>query len=209
MIRAFVIAPTPITQAGLHTILNSEQIQVIGTSAIPDAFAERIQDIDVIVVADEMQLEDVGHLLTNARNMALIVLTNNAERLFPLVRRLTLHGWGTVPLDAPVEQLQAAIIAAVQGMVTIPTASITKLYERQMIASDATDLDGPEEPLTQREQEVLELVGQGLSNKLIARSLMISEHTVKFHLSSLSAKLGASSRTEAVRKGLRRGLITV
>jgi DNA-binding NarL/FixJ family response regulator len=209
MIRAFVIAPTPITQAGLHTILNSEQVQVIGMSAIPDAFVENIQDTDVIVVADEMLLKDVGRLLTNTQGMALIVLTNNPERLLSLARRLTLHGWGAVPQDAPVEQLQAAITAAVQGMVTLPTSSIAKLYERQMIVSDATDLEGPEEPLTQREQEVLELVGQGLSNKLIARSLMISEHTVKFHLSSLSAKLGASSRTEAVRKGLRRGLITV
>ena len=209
MIRAFVIAPTPITQAGLHTILNSEQIQVVGTSTTSDDIAERIQDVDVIVLADEMLVEDVGRLLTNTHNMALIVLTNNAERLFPQARRLTLYGWGTVPLDASVEQLQAAIIAAVHGMVTIPTHAITKLYARQMIASDTTDLEGPEEPLTQREQEVLELVGQGLSNKLIARRLMISEHTVKFHLSSLSAKLGASSRTEAVRKGLRRGLITV
>jgi DNA-binding NarL/FixJ family response regulator len=209
MIRVFVIAPTPITQAGLHTILNSEQIQVVGTSAIPDAFVESIQDVDVIVVADEMLLEDVGRSLTNTHGLALIVLTNNPERLFSLARRLTLRGWGAVPLDAPVEQFQAAIIAAVQGMVTLPTSSVAKLYERQMIASDATDLEGPEEPLTQREQEVLELVSQGLSNKLIARRLMISEHTVKFHLSSLSAKLGASSRTEAVRKGLRRGWITV
>lgn len=209
MIRAWVIAPTPITQAGLHTILNSERIQVVGTSTTADDLARILEDIDVIVLADEMLLEDVGRVLANAHHMALIVLSNNAERLFLLARRLTLSGWGTVPLDAPVEQLHAAIIAAVQGMITIPTNAIAALYTKQIIADDATDLEGPEEPLTLREQEVLELVGQGLSNKLIARRLMISEHTVKFHLSSLSAKLGASSRTEAVRKGLRRGLITV
>jgi DNA-binding NarL/FixJ family response regulator len=63
--------------------------------------------------------------------------------------------------------------------------------------------------LTAREHEVLELVGLGLSNKLIARQLQISEHTVKFHVSSISNKLGASSRTDAVRRGLRHGLITL
>jgi DNA-binding CsgD family transcriptional regulator len=56
---------------------------------------------------------------------------------------------------------------------------------------------------------VLELVGQGLPNKLIARQLQISEHTVKFHLASVSTKLGAVSRTDAVRLGLRQGLITL
>ncbi len=209
MIHAFVIAPTPIAQAGLHTILNSEQIQVIGTSAIADAFSEHMQAVDVIVVADEMLLEDVGRALEHTHDVALIALTNSAERLLRLVRRLTLRGWGIVPIDAPLPQLQAAIIAAAQGMATLPIGSTGRLYERQMMGSAAIDLDEPEEPLTPREREVLELVGQGLSNKLIARSLIISEHTVKFHLSSLSAKLGASSRTEAVRKGLRRGLITV
>jgi DNA-binding NarL/FixJ family response regulator len=63
------------------------------------------------------------------------------------------------------------------------------------------------EPLTGREIEVLQLISQGLANKQIALELNISEHTVKFHLSSLYAKLGVSSRTEAIRAGTQRGLI--
>src|SRR5437588_4256415 len=74
---------------------------------------------------------------------------------------------------------------------------------------EASNLTLPDESLTTREREVLELVSQGLSNKLIARRLQISEHTVKFHISSISSKLGASSRTDAVSRGLRRGLITL
>ena len=66
-----------------------------------------------------------------------------------------------------------------------------------------------DEPLTTRELEVLELLSQGLPNKQIARRLQISEHTVKFHVSSIYAKLGASSRTEAVGRGARAGLITL
>ena len=65
------------------------------------------------------------------------------------------------------------------------------------------------EPLTARETEVLELLAQGLSNKAIAARLSISDQTVKFHVASICAKLGASNRTDAVRRGLRRGLTTL
>jgi DNA-binding CsgD family transcriptional regulator len=65
------------------------------------------------------------------------------------------------------------------------------------------------EPLTPREQEVLELLAEGLSNRSIAARLTISEHTVKFHVSSICAKLGADNRTDAVRRAVRQGLITL
>ena len=74
---------------------------------------------------------------------------------------------------------------------------------------DNIDVVLPDEALTTREREVLELLSRGLPNKLIARRLQISEHTVKFHVSSIYAKLGASSRTDAVSRGVRRGLITL
>jgi DNA-binding CsgD family transcriptional regulator len=63
------------------------------------------------------------------------------------------------------------------------------------------------EPLTPREHEVLVLVADGLRNREIAQRLGVSEHTVKFHLAAIFGKLGASSRTEVVRKALRLGLI--
>jgi|SRR5262245_4474604 len=66
-----------------------------------------------------------------------------------------------------------------------------------------------EEPLTPREVEVLELLAEGLPNKAIADRLHISDQTVKFHVSSISGKLGAANRTDAVRRALRRGLITL
>jgi DNA-binding NarL/FixJ family response regulator len=67
----------------------------------------------------------------------------------------------------------------------------------------------PAEALTEREAQVLQLLAQGLANKQIAAALGISEHTVKFHISAVYAKLGASSRTEAVRLGVRQGLIVL
>ena len=114
-----------------------------------------------------------------------------------------------LPPDAPAAQLQAAVSAAVQGLIVFPVSAQNWLQKKPALTTVIAQREGPEEPLTPREQEVLELVSQGLSNKLIARRLTISEHTVKFHLSSLSAKLGASTRTEAVRKGLNHGLIAV
>ena len=65
------------------------------------------------------------------------------------------------------------------------------------------------EPLSPREREVLELVAEGLPNKAIAARLGISDQTVKFHVASISGKLGAANRTEAVRLAIRRGLITI
>ncbi len=206
--RVFIVAPTPMMQAGLHALLTSNDIQIVGTSAVPDAFSEATTDIDVIVVADELQLEDVGRALMNTRTVALVVLTNNEERALPYLRALDLRGWGMVPLDAPATQLQASVMAAAQGLITLPRAQAQQLYDRRPFA-EAIAIEEPDEALTTREREVLELVGQGLSNKLIARRLQISEHTVKFHVSSISNKLGAASRTDAVRRGLRHGLITL
>src|SRR6478672_4620183 len=65
------------------------------------------------------------------------------------------------------------------------------------------------EPLTSREIQVLTLLAEGLPNKAIANRLGISDQTVKFHVASVSGKLGAANRTDAVRRGLRRGLITL
>jgi DNA-binding NarL/FixJ family response regulator len=208
MISVFVVAPTPIAQAGLHALLSSTEIQVVGTLANADALSEDILNADVIVMADELLLEDIGRSLTNTRGVALIVLTNNDEYALPRLRSLELRGWGIVPSHASAAQLQAAVVAAAQGLVTLPMLSAQFLESKQSMA-EAIALETPNESLTPREREVLELVGQGLPNKLIARRLAISEHTVKFHVSSISAKLGASSRTDAVRRGLRSGLITL
>jgi DNA-binding NarL/FixJ family response regulator len=71
------------------------------------------------------------------------------------------------------------------------------------------DEEAPNEPLTPREVQVVELLAEGLPNKAIAARLGISDQTVKFHLASISSKLGAANRTDAVRRAVRRGLITL
>lgn len=73
----------------------------------------------------------------------------------------------------------------------------------------AIDDEAIDEPLTPREVQVVELLAEGLPNKAIAARLGISDQTVKFHLASISGKLGAANRTDAVRRAVRRGLITL
>ena len=80
---------------------------------------------------------------------------------------------------------------------------------------EVVDMDNDREvvvgndPLTPREIQVIELLAEGLSNKTIAARLGISDQTVKFHVASISGKLGAANRTDAVRRAVRRGLITL
>jgi len=79
-----------------------------------------------------------------------------------------------------------------------------------VVAPESTsDDEAFEEALTPREIQVLELLAEGLPNKAIAERLAISDQTVKFHVSSISGKLGAANRTDAVRRAVRRGLITL
>jgi two-component system nitrate/nitrite response regulator NarL len=106
---------------------------------------------------------------------------------------------GLLPRDAAPAQLAAAIRAVAAGL-------SVRVREAPRPAFDAIGED--EAPLlTPREVEVLTAIGDGSSNKAVARRLGISEHTVKFHVESLFRKLDAASRAEAVRKGLRRHLI--
>src|SRR5438552_1609931 len=206
--RVFILAPTPMMQAGLHALLTSNAIQIIGTSAQPTALSDVATDIDVVVVADELLLEGIAPILANICMVALVVLTNNEEHLLPRLRAFDVRGWGMVPLDASAAQLQAAVQAVAQELVMLPKEQMQRLYEKRTLI-EVFNNETLDETLTTREREVLELVGQGLSNKLIARQLQISEHTVKFHISSISSKLGASSRTDAVTRGLRHGLIAL
>ena len=78
-----------------------------------------------------------------------------------------------------------------------------------LLAAQSNDRSALPEPLTPREVEVLEQLVEGLSNKTIASRLGISDQTVKFHVAAICGKLGAANRTDAVRRAIRRGLVSV
>jgi two-component system, NarL family, nitrate/nitrite response regulator NarL len=107
---------------------------------------------------------------------------------------------GVLPRHVNAAQLDAALHAAAAGL-------LVRMPREPPHDGFRPAPDDPAPLLTPREAEVLTLVGQGMSNKAVARALGISVHTVKFHLEALFAKLDATSRAEAVAKGLRDGMI--
>ena len=109
--------------------------------------------------------------------------------------------------DASQDELLAAVRAVAQGLVALDPA-IAALLTPQASPLVRPEPDG-DERLTEREAQVLELLALGLPNKSIAMELGISEHTAKFHVGSIMAKLGAASRTEAVALAARRGLLVL
>ncbi|MDQ2808315.1 MAG: response regulator transcription factor [Chloroflexota bacterium] len=206
MTRIGIAAPTPMMRAGLRTMLAAPEFDVIGEAGTLAA-ALAGPAVDVLVIGDERALSDVSGAPDGVRLPAFVVLSES-ERTAAVLRALPLPGWGIVAPAAPVAELQAAVQAAAQGLIVLPAPLAARLLAGRPLAAERVDL-GPEEPLTAREQEVLDLLSQGLANKAIARRLNISEHTVKFHVSAIYGKLGASSRTEAVSRGAHRGLITL
>lgn len=187
MTSVFVAAPVPALRAGLQAMLDGSSVRTTGDSGAADV---------IVLTGDGWQEE-----LASLSPPAAVILTDEAVELAALHG---LSGWALLPSHAGAEQLAAAVQAAAHGLVVVPPEMLADGSRRHLATPDLL-----EEPLTAREREVLDLLAQGLSNKLIARQLTISEHTVKFHVSSTYAKLGASNRTEAVSHAARRGLISL
>jgi DNA-binding NarL/FixJ family response regulator len=109
---------------------------------------------------------------------------------------------GAISWDATPQEIESAVHAVNAGLVVMTPGTIAELLpDPQGFAEELP------EPLSGRELQVLDLLAEGLSNKLLAHRLNISEHTVKTHVASIFAKLGASSRTEAVSQAIRKGLV--
>lgn len=198
MIRVLILAAMPALRVGLRALLaEDDSVEVVGER--PTLRGAELTGVDLLLVADAALLAEAPRALSGR---ALLLLTDESEAVATL-RALPLRSWGVLLPEASPIELQAALLAVAAGHLVLPPALATELF------APLPPRDELVEPLTPREQEVLELLGQGLPNKLIARELQISEHTVKFHLSSLFSKLGASSRTDAVTRGARHGLLSL
>ena len=167
-----------------------------------------LADADVIVAADEDALAWMERAWARGRapGAAVLALVAGNDALARLAR-LGARGAGALPPHASPEQVAAAIGAVRAGLlVQVPSSAVSPPAP----AADARARSAMEiEPLTGRERDVLALLALGARNRTIAQRLGISEHTVKFHLASILGKLGASTRTQAVREAMRRGLVTM
>lgn len=147
-------------------------------------------------------LSELGHIVVESTENADVVISEDPKRAatgdpFLLVRRADGDAASSLPLDLGPAQLEAALWAVSVGLVVQARETQGGGFGRWNEA-ETRDL------LTPREFEVLQALSQGLSNKTIARKLVISLHTVKFHVESVFRKLGARNRTEAVAKARER-----
>jgi DNA-binding NarL/FixJ family response regulator len=111
-----------------------------------------------------------------------------------------------LPRDASLEEILAAVQAVATGLIALHPDAFDYLLSRIRSGSELAFSDPI---LSPREIEILRMIAEGLGNKEIASKLSISDHTVKFHISSIFAKLGAANRAEAVTLGIRQGFIMV
>jgi two-component system nitrate/nitrite response regulator NarL len=202
-LRVLVVGEDPLARSGLVALLAaSEGVTVAGQAAPDDAGALlRRTDLDVVLwdagVEAPADLEAL-HEAAERHGPALVVLTGGEGRV-PDLLGAGARGVLTRETDGP--RLIAALQAAALGLVVVEERLSAGALRTRTAAEPLI------ESLTPRELEVLQLIGQGLSNRAIAERLAISEHTAKFHVNAILGKLGAQTRAEAVAQGVRSGLL--
>lgn len=208
MIRVLAAASSPIARAGLESLLQGEpRLAVIAASADLDrleSLTESHRPDVAVVLLEEPGLEPppvLVALLTGG--LPLIVLTREAPIWALDALKSGLRA--ILPRTASAPEIVAAIEAAYTGLTVLHPATLNDVLNPH--SDERTSLSPSADSLTPREAEILRRLAEGEGNKTIAFRLGISEHTVKFHVASIMAKLGAQSRTEAVTLGVRRGLI--
>ena len=206
---AAIVAQSPLVRSGLAAILGgSPNLRVVAEATPAEAQVLPARGVD-LVVCDVPDGAEADAVIDQAPRgvpvLALVGAGTHPMKLFHAGAR------GVLRRDAPADQLSAASVAVASGLCTIDESLIAELVSpasapRQVPVVETTPPLVPVE-LTPREHQVLELVAEGLSNKLIGLRLDISEHTAKFHVNSLLEKLEADTRTDAVVRAARRGLL--
>lgn len=198
-----IVAADPLARAGLATLLDDrEQIELMGQIAIADEAVD-----DLALYQPDLLLWDLGWDASEAP-AALVEIDLPVLALLPheeLAGAVWANGAaGMLMRDAASEELLAAIQAVARDLRVLDPRLA---YAIATAAATIAEEEPLEEPLTPRELEVLQLLAEGLANRTIAHELTISEHTVKFHVNAIMGKLNAQSRTEAVVRATRLGLI--
>ncbi len=214
-LRVLIFAGSSLMRAGLERLLEPEaSIEVLGSistyAELASSVASREPDA-ILIHGDGVNLASLHRGIGMAQAQVVLLADRIDERL--IFDALSHGGAGILLADSSSPEVAAALHAAAAGLITFSKgagALLTQPLDNRHVQNHEGDSsDGLAEELTPREREVLEMMVEGLSNKEIAVQLNLSVHTVKFHISSILAKLGAASRTEATTIGLRRGLITI
>lgn len=206
-LQLLIIAGDPLARSALATIFESlPECQVMGLanpSTAVDYLADLEEEGEIDLLVWDWGWEAGGIATTDfpELDIPVLVLLSDAEQ----AEEAWLSGArALVKRESPGELLAAAAAATARGLVILDTELAAYLLPAAL--EPEQDL---REELTPREMEVLELLAEGLTNKGIAERLAISQHTVKFHVNSILGKLNAQSRTEAVVRATRLGLLAL
>lgn len=192
MTPVLVAASSPVIRAGLRSMVEDLSDFAYAGAAVPSSLVERVLELEPgVVLWQLLPDEDAAAALHALGTTPVLLLTQH-----PSMELIRAGARGVLPVDSTAEQIGAGLRAAACELVVLAPEAI---HGPSHVPASTS--------LTARETEVLRMIGEGLANKEIAFRLGISEHTVKFHVSSVLGKLRASSRAEAIASGIRQGLI--
>ena len=235
--RIGVIAPNPALRAGLRALLDTTAYQdtakqaasayrnpeadarpgvVMEAASLDDFAASGIQVEVLIVTGAVFSLTTLRRNLADSAGQLALLLLADDPKIAQSLLSVPLQAWGVLPTDSSAEELQAAVRALNEGLLVgapallrgaFAQAGQSGAFSAALLSTQAEENETLNSSLTERESQVLQLLARGMANKQIAAALHISEHTVKFHVSSIYTKLGATNRAEAVRTGIQHGLV--
>jgi DNA-binding NarL/FixJ family response regulator len=195
-VNVLVVAENPLARMGLVTLLSGQAgLRIAGQTSGGAALTDELDLYRPDVLVWDWGWGAAPELPANCPVVALLKEHAQAAEAWAA----GVHG--LLPGTAEAESIAAAVLAAAQGLAVLDPELASALLPNPMPS------DVPLEALTGREMEVLQLLAEGLPNKLIAARLGITDHTVKFHVNAIMGKLGVQSRTEAVVRATRSGLI--
>lgn len=209
MIRILIVDDHPIVREGLAAVLDAQQdMEVAGEAGDGDEAVNLFQQLEPDIVLMDLAMpgtdgvEAIRKIRSADQSAKVVVLTayDTDDRIFQAVQA---GARGYLLKGAPRDEIFRAIREVNNGGSLLEPAVAGKLLSR---VGDILRGEGIEQ-LTPRELDILTLMARGLRNKEIANQLFITERTVKFHANAIYRKLDVSSRTEAVSKALRHGLV--
>jgi DNA-binding NarL/FixJ family response regulator len=216
--RVALIAPSYALRLGLKALMaetaglpgTPSHVEIVQEASSLDqlvGFLEQVQ-VQVLVIAGEAASTPALRQAAQARpgGISLLLLSDDPQAAGQLPF-LGLRAWGVLPSDSSPAEIQSALQAVFEGLLVGTPELLLPAFSNRSVGEQA--VEATVEQLTGREQQVLQLLARGLANKQIALQLGISEHTVKFHVSSIYARLGVTSRIEAVRLGVQQGLVVL
>jgi two-component system, NarL family, response regulator YdfI len=211
MIKVLICANSTVELDRLEALVTSARsLKLVGSSlgranlrqqladAQPDVLLEHSRVVDL----DELRSEDL-----DAKTVARVLLVTEPEFAAALesIQAFDSGLRGVLPASASEREIRIAVEAAAGGLLILHPDVVEQAASSSLSFHSSNVVFGQQ--LSPRESEILNLLATGLGNKEIAWQLKISEHTVKFHVTSIFNKLNVSSRAEAVTVGVRRGLI--